>query len=97
MVKATCAWDVRQPPSKGKTMTQEAQSLCPFDVGVMQGAAGGESRAADGRGLAPERAKGAPHCHVAVGQKQWYHFGVGAPPILVYFSGDWDVHWGYGI
>ena len=24
------------------------------------------------------------------------HFGVGAPPILVYFSGDWDVHWGYG-
>ena len=24
------------------------------------------------------------------------HFGVGAPPILVYFNGDWDVHWGYG-
>ena len=24
------------------------------------------------------------------------HFGVGAPPILVDFSGDWDVHWGYG-
>ena len=23
------------------------------------------------------------------------HFGVGAPPILVYFSGDWEVHWGY--
>ena len=22
------------------------------------------------------------------------HFGVGAPPILVYFSGDSDVHWG---
>ena len=34
---------------------------------------------------------------MAVGQNQWYHFGVGAPPILVYFSGDWDVHWGYGI
>ena len=32
--------------------------------------------------------------HVAVGQHQWYHLGVGAPPILVYFSGDWDVHWG---
>ena len=32
--------------------------------------------------------------HVAVGQNQWYRFGVGA---LVYFSGDWDVHWGYGI
>ena len=30
-----------------------------------------------------------------VGQNQWYHFGVGAPPILDYFSGDWDVHWGY--
>ena len=28
---------------------------------------------------------------MAVGQNQWYHFGVGAPPILVYFSGDWDV------
>ena len=28
---------------------------------------------------------------------QWYHFGVGAPPILVYFGGDWDVHWGYGV
>ena len=26
---------------------------------------------------------------VAVGQYQWYHFGVGA-------SGDWDVHWGTG-
>ena len=25
------------------------------------------------------------------------HFGVGAPPILVYFSGDWDVHWGHGL
>ena len=24
------------------------------------------------------------------------HFGVGAPPILVYFSGDCD-HWGYGV
>ena len=34
---------------------------------------------------------------MAVGQNQWYHFGVGAPPILVYFSGDWDVHWGYGL
>ena len=30
-------------------------------------------------------------------QNQWYHFGIGAPPILVYFSGDWDVHWGYGV
>ena len=27
----------------------------------------------------------------------WHHFGVGAPPILVCFSGDWDVHWGYGV
>ena len=34
---------------------------------------------------------------LAVGQNQWYHFGVGAPPILVYFSGDWDVQWGYGL
>ena len=35
--------------------------------------------------------------YLAVGQNQRYHFGVGAPPILVYFSGDWDVHWGHGI
>ena len=27
--------------------------------------------------------------HMAVDQNQWYHFGVGATPILVYFSGDW--------
>ena len=25
------------------------------------------------------------------------HVGVAAPPILVHFSGDWDVYWGYGI
>ena len=31
------------------------------------------------------------------GQNQWYHFGVGVPSIFVNFSGDWDVHWGYGI
>ena len=30
-------------------------------------------------------------------QHQWYHFGIGAPPILVYFSGDWYVNWGYGV
>ena len=35
--------------------------------------------------------------YMAVGQNQWHHFGVGAPPILVYFSGDWDVHWWYEI
>ena len=34
---------------------------------------------------------------MAVGQNQWYHFGVGAPPILVYFSWDWDVHWEFGM
>ena len=32
-----------------------------------------------------------------MGQNQWYHFKVGAPPILVYFSGNWDVHWGYDL
>ena len=37
-------------------------------------------------------------CHdLVVGQHQWYHFKVGAQPMLVYFSGDWDVHWGYGL
>ena len=29
--------------------------------------------------------------------KTIWHFGAGAPPILVYFSGGWDVHWGYGL
>ena len=37
------------------------------------------------------------YIYMAVGQNQWYHFGVGAPPILVYVSGDWGVHWGYGL
>ena len=31
---------------------------------------------------------------VAVGQNQWYHFGVGAPPILIYVSGDWGMFTG---
>ena len=30
-------------------------------------------------------------------QNRWYHLGIGAPPILVHFSGDWDVHSGYGV
>ena len=33
---------------------------------------------------------------MTVGQNQWDPM-VGAPPILVYFSGDWDVHWAYGL
>ena len=36
-------------------------------------------------------------CHMAVGQNQWCHFGLGAPPNLEpFFSGELDVHWGYG-
>ena len=33
---------------------------------------------------------------MAVGQNQWYHFGVGefTTHFRTYFSGDWDVHWG---
>ena len=34
---------------------------------------------------------------MTVAQNQWYYFGVGVKPILVYFNGDWDVHWGYGV
>ena len=36
------------------------------------------------------------HSHMAVGQNQWYHFGVGefTTYFAAYFSGDWDVHWG---
>ena len=44
---------------------------------------------------------GVPHAQESPngcgGQNQWYHFGVGAPPILVYFGGDSDAHCGYGI
>ena len=32
-----------------------------------------------------------------MGQNQWYHFGLGAPPSLACFSGDWDVHWKYDL
>ena len=27
----------------------------------------------------------------------WLRVWAGAPPILAYFSGDWDVHWGYDL
>ena len=34
----------------------------------------------------------------AMAQNQWDPIlGFGAPPMLVLFSGDWDVHWGYGL
>ena len=35
---------------------------------------------------------------MAVGQHQWYHFGVGefTTHFRTYFCGNWDVHWGYG-
>ena len=37
--------------------------------------------------------------HMAVGQNQWYRFGVGE--FTTHFSrdfcGDWDVHWGYDL
>ena len=40
---------------------------------------------------------GLPYCGTypfGCGSKpSWYQLGVGAPPIVVYFSGDWDVHW----
>ena len=40
---------------------------------------------------------GGPKWNMAMVQNQSYHFGIGAPPILVYSSGDWDVYWGYGV
>ena len=43
-----------------------------------------------------EERNGISSLHLAVGHNRWYHFGVGAPPILVYFGGwiESDVHWG---
>ena len=39
------------------------------------------------------------HKAVGVGQYQWDPILVGrrTTPFRTYFSGDWDVHWGYGI
>ena len=35
---------------------------------------------------------------MAVGQNQWYHFwGRCTTHFRTYFSGDWDVHWGYDL
>ena len=44
--------------------------------------------------LPGQRWRGRCSKQMAVGQNQWYHFGI---VILVYFRGDWDVHWGCGI
>ena len=37
--------------------------------------------------------------NVAVGQHQWYQFGGFrcTTHFRTYFSGDWDVRWGYGV
>ena len=40
--------------------------------------------------------EGSPDVTYGCGSTIGSHFGVGAPPILVYFSGDWDVHWRNG-
>ena len=46
--------------------------------------------------LNPAEAAAVGEAHLAVGQNQWYHFGVGTTHFRTYFSGDWDVHWGTG-
>ena len=69
--------------------SDSAISLCDNDLDLRLPA----FCAAKGRGLV-SRPKMGP---MATGQNQWYHFGVCAPPNLVYFSGDWDVHWGYDL
>ena len=75
-------------------------------LGAAGGAAPQRRRAAQGREPRETSHAGTPGAtrnprisdtHMAVGQNQWFHFRVAATPMLVYFSGDWDVHWGYGI
>ena len=34
---------------------------------------------------------------MAVGQHQWYHFWGCTTHVRTYFSGGWDVHWGYDL
>ena len=48
--------------------------------------------------IEPSIPRGVPRSQLAVGRNQWYNFGVGefTTHVSVYFSGDWDVHWGYG-
>ena len=41
-----------------------------------------------GKQKEPKTKAGSRRINRAVGENQWYHFGVGAPPILVYLSGD---------
>ena len=53
--------------------------------------ASGERGPVEGRKLQGKAAQTTEATWLPMGS----YFGVGAPPILVYFSGDWDVHWGY--
>ena len=53
------------------------------------------------RAVKREQARGGAdlQIHMAVGQNQRYHFGVGefTTHVRTHFSGDWDVHWGHGL
>ena len=71
------------------------QSTSPRQVRSSERLGGRQRGPGHGHGLVPQPCK--KDGHMAVAQNQWYHFGVGASPILVYFSGDSDFHWGYGL
>ena len=72
-------------------------------LGVREAVVGGAGLRGDGGAADDREARGVPGAFsaslwlvwrlvvwdLAVGQNQWYHFGV-APPILVYFCGDGD-------
>ena len=73
----------RRPTSVEFRFAEREETELP---GPKAGAKAGERRKHSSRGVA---------FFEGARQNQWYHFGVGAPPILLYFSGDWDV--GYGI
>ena len=72
-------------------------SICPplpkMVAGVVQCGAGHgnweEKSRIDGvqQPCGPSVSMPSEHCQLAVGQNHWCHVGVGAPPMLVYFSG----------
>ena len=73
---------------------EELQAVCALlraRVGRASSAAAGWRRAATQLLPVPRSAL------IWLWVKTRSHFGVGAPPMLINFSGDWDVHWKCGI
>ena len=91
--EADSMFDSPPPAEKAEPWTRRDTSSIGHAIPRRRGGPFGDLR----RGDQPQHRGAESKIDLAVGQNQWYHFGVGAPPILVYFSGSWDVYWGYGL